>query len=325
MPDDNEEKSQSIVKTLITKNTPAQQEDNSNVDVEEKEVQSDDSSAEGKGEDSKIEDSLVTDELAKLLNLPKGFIGKPLSTVGKSYRESLTWGNENNKKLIDLEAKLTTLEGQLSQTQIKKTEEEANKETAKQLGKSPDPVEHPEEFYTWLEKRDSLMEEKFNKILESKLGTASKELLKSIDDNPILKQAQEQALERTETIIYQKIQEALPKKDGKETIKAGDVIDVWFDYKYMVEAGIYKNRPDKFVRDVLTWLKAQSYDSLKNQKESDIIKKIHKKTKENLEKVSKTKLPIIINPRKDEKEEEVETIAGKLRAKLERQARLSTG
>lgn len=322
---------QSIVKNLITKNTPTQQEEDSNVDVKrEEELEVEDSSANGKDE-SEIENSLVTEELVKTLNLPKGFIGKPLSEIGKSYRESLSWGNENNKKLIQLETKLQTLEGQLSQSQIKNTEEAATKETEEKLGEAPDPVEDPKGFKAWLSKRDSLIEEKITKILENKLDNKSKELLKSVDDNPILKQAQEIAAERTESMIYEKIQEALPKtKDGKETMKANDVLDAWFedneeDYAELVKSGVYKNRPEKLVRDVLTWLKAQSYDSLKNQKESEIIKKIHSKTKENLESLGKkTKTQFQTQPRKTG-DEGKETVVSRIVEKLQAQKRLSMG
>jgi hypothetical protein len=328
MPDekDTEQKSQSIVKSLIAANTPLTKEDNSKSEEEiinnEEEIQSDETSAnKGKEDDSKVEDSLITDELAKLMNLPKGFIGQPLSSIGKSYRQSLTWGNENNKKLIQLETKLQTLEGQLSESQIKKTEEAANKETIKQLGKPPDPVNEPEEFSAWLEKRDSIMEEKFTKILEKK----SQELLKSVDENPHLKQAQEIALEKSESMVYAKLQEGLPKGMNAEV-----VLNAWFedneeDYKELVESGVYKNRPQKLVKDVLTWLKAQSYDSLKNQKESDVIKKIHKNTKANLERIGKHTNTIDKFTQTNREEKKPESIAGRIVANLEKNKRVATG
>jgi hypothetical protein len=323
--EDTELKPQSIVKNLIAANTPPKGGDNPKPEEEiinnEEEIQSDETSAKGKEDESKVEDSLITDELVKLLNLPKGFVGQPLSSIGKSYRQSLTWGNENNKKLIQLETKVQTLEGQLSESQIKKTEQDANKETTKQLGKPPDPVNEPDEFAAWLEKRDSIMEEKFTKILEKN----SQELLKSVDENPHLKQAQEIALEKSESMFYTKLQDGLPKG-----MSAEDVFNAWFedneeDYSELCESGVYKNRPQKLVKDVLTWLKALSYDSVKNQKESDVIKKIHKNTKANLERIGKHTNAIDKFTQTNREEKKPESIAGRIVASLEKNKRVATG
>jgi hypothetical protein len=316
---DNEEKPQTIVQRLTSSLKPAE----AKVETTEEEIKIEESEDDIQP-DTKIENSLVTEELATAMNLPKGMIGKPLSDVGKSYRESLSWANSNNQKLISLEAKLSTLEGQLSTKQVKEAEAAANLETKNQLGKMPDPIEKPDEFAEWLEKRDQIKEQKMLKVFEEK----TQGIVKSFDDNPKLKQAEEIAAQNTWNTINKNIQSSLPKD-----MKAEDVLNAFFENNpeedLYIKVGdqkisIYDGKPRKFVADVLTWLKSQSYDSLKNQKESDVIKKIQKKTKENLEKVgSRTILKTSVTTRKEE--EKPETISGRLAARLKTSQRLRAG
>ena len=316
---DNEQSAQTIAQRLTSNLKPAE----AKVETTEEEIEIEESE-DNIQTDTKIENSLVTEELATAMNLPKGMIGKPLSEVGKSYRESLSWANSNNQKLISLETKLSALEGQLSTKQVKEAETAANLETKNQLGKMPDPIEKPEEFAEWLEKRDQIKEQKMLKVFEEK----TQGIVKSFDDNPKLKQAEEIAAQNTWNTINKNIQSSLPKD-----MEAEDVLNAFFENNpeedMYIKVGdqkisIYDGKPRKFVADVLTWLKSQSYDSLKNQKESDVIKKIQKKTKENLEKVgSKVKLKTDVTTRQEE--EKPESIAGRLVTKLKASQRLRAG
>jgi hypothetical protein len=117
-------------------------------------------------------------------------------------------------------------------------------------------------------------------------------------------------------------------------MKADDVLNAFFENNpeedLYIKVGdqkisIYDGKPRKFVADVLTWLKSQSYDSLKNQKDSDVIKKIQKKTKENLEKISsRTVLKTNVTTRK-EGDEKPESIGRRLADKLQASQRLKVG
>jgi hypothetical protein len=318
---DNEEKPQTIAQRLISNLQPAE----AKVESADEEIQIDDSGVIDKTDDSKYEDSLVTEELAEALHLSKSLIGKPLKEAGKSIKETYSWANENNKKLIQLETKLSNIEGQLSTKQVKEAETAANLETKNQLGKMPDPLEKPEEFAEWLEKRDEIKEQKMLKVFEEK----TKGIVKSFDDNPKLKQAEEIAAQNTWNQINESIQTNLPKD-----MKADDVLNAFFENNpeedLYIKVGdqkisIYDGKPRKFVADVLTWLKSQSYDSLKNQKDSDVIKKIQKKTKENLEKISsRTVLKTNVTTRK-EGDEKPESIGRRLADKLQASQRLKVG
>lgn len=278
-----EANSGTIASELRKELEPVEQEDaKANPDKEtEKETEEKTPSAKSQ-DDEGIEESLVTAELAEAMNLPKGLIGKPLSQVGESYRKATGEISDTHKRLKDLETNYAALEGQISQAQIKKTEQEANKEVTTEFGKAPDPVDDPDGFQLWLEKRDEIMLEKFQGILKEKL-----------ENDPNIKISKELAAERTEQGTILKLQNGLPKD-----VEASKVLDAWFEdnqeeYAEALQSGRYLNKLDKFVKDVVNWYKAQSFDSLKGEKESDIIKKIHKKTKENLEalgKVTKTNL-----------------------------------
>lgn len=307
------EQPQSVVKTLIQKNQPAPivEAVKETPKIEESPVIV---------SDDKIEESLVTEELAEEMNLPKGLIGRPLKEVGKSYRESLRWGNDNNQKLIDLETNFRQLEGKISQAEMKSAETAANKETENQLGKAPDPVEDPEGFNKWLDKRDEVIVKRLEKMFEAK----AKEISTSVNDNPAIKQAQELAAEQTVKLTTQKLQAFLP-----DNIDASKLLDAWFEAKEKIipdilKSNLYVNHQDEFVQDVIDWYKAQSFDSLKSEKESDLIKKIHKKTKENLEKLGKTVNENIVS-KKTLEEGKPESTAGRLVTQLQRTRKLSAG
>lgn len=267
-----------------------------------------------------IKDSLVTEELAEMMKLPKGFIGKPLSQIGASYKESVRWANTSHEKLTRLETEVNTLKSQLTASETKKIEEQATRDTKTALGNVPDPTTEPDEFAKWIEKRDELIEARILKALDKK----SLELAKSIEENPHIKLVQEQAIERAEAFVYSQLKEQLPKE-----MKVEDVLNSWIeanedDYEDMVKKGVYKENPRRLVKDVLTWLKAVSYDSLKNKKDSETTKEIHKRTKSNLEKaIPKKFTPTLIN-RKEEKEGG-DTVASRIANKLRRQQGLAPG
>jgi hypothetical protein len=319
---DNEQSAQTIAQRLTSNLKPA----DAKVETTEEEIEIEESE-DNIQTDTKIENSLVTEELAIAMNLPKGFIGKPLLDVGKSYRSSLSWANDNNKKLIDLEKKLETIQEQLTAKEQTKADETAAAKIESELGEIPDPVEDKAGFNKWM------LAFKAQAILEAtKMSeTKSNDILKnSLENNPQLKQAEEIAAQNTWKNISDSIQSSIPKD-----MKAEDVLNAFFEdvdeEDLYIQVGkekvsIYDGKPKKFVNDVLTWLKSQSYDSLKNQKESDIIKKIQKKTKENLERANpKNSLKTNIINRKPDDDDKKETIAGRLAAKLQASARLRTG
>lgn len=302
------DKPQSVVKELVAKHTPKGEDTQKTADETAKsKIQLDTSAKADETKDS----SLVTEELANEMGLPKGFIGRPLSEVGKSYKESKSWANTTNQELIQLKADLENLKGQVSQTQLKKAEEDAKKEadikTEDLLGEIPDSLEDPEGFNQWLLKRDSLIAESLRKEFRKELKEESEKIKKEFQNNPALKTAEQMAIEKTDKMIIESIQNSLP-----EGIDANALLTAWLeeikdDFKEIAESGLYANKPQRLVKDVLNWFKAQSYDSLKNQKESDLIKKIHKKTKENLEKASKVKpsAPSVVLNKDEQKSESV--------------------
>jgi hypothetical protein len=336
-----EEKPLSTAARLVEKNSPEQTvkdetqdeskvksedktKDETNVKSEtksEKEIQDESSSVTSNQDDeTDIEDSLVTEELAKVMGLPKGFIGQPLWQVGESYRNSLREQNNNNQELIQLRTSLDELKQQVTQTQVKKSEEDANKEMVDKIGVPPNPFDEPDGFAKWLEKRDTLIETKLTKIIEKKTG----ELEKSFNENPDLKQARQLALKSTEKNIISIIKDGLP--DDKKADASG-VLDQWLkdneeDYEAMVQSGLYKAKPERLAKDVLTWFKAQSFDDLKSKKDSDIIKEVHKKTKQNIKEMSKVKQQE--ENRKDRNEpDKPDTTASRILEKLLKQQGIS--
>jgi len=111
----------SVTERLIAKNQPAAKvEAKADENISEEEIHSEEQSTEeniSQESSTQNDTSLVTKELAESLGIPKGFIGKPLSEVGKSYRASLKEMNENNQRLIQLETNFNELKGQLTQQQ----------------------------------------------------------------------------------------------------------------------------------------------------------------------------------------------------------------
>jgi len=300
----------SVTERLIAKNQPAAKvEAKADENISEEEIHSEEQSTEeniSQESSTQNDTSLVTKELAESLGIPKGFIGKPLSEVGKSYRASLKEMNENNQRLIQLETNFNELKGQLTQQQAQKAEAQAAAQVKDELGPMPSSFDEPEKFAAWLEKRDEIREAKILKAIED----SGKKLSDSFKNDPTLKQAQELAAKETEKVTLSLLQEGLPKE-----VDAGKVIDAWFeenkdDYQKLVDSGIYLNKPEKFARDVVNWYKALSFDDLKNKKESDIMKKIHQKTKENLQKAAQSVK--VTTPHRQEEKEEPDTVTSRL-------------
>lgn len=313
---------QRLVKANTPEDTKKVEPENEAEEPKEKEIQNEDPPVEQDQDgDSKVEDSLITEELVKVMGLPKGLIGRPLSEVGKSYKESVRWGNENNQELIQLKSRLEQLEGQVTDSQKAKVEKEAQKETEDLLGEIPDTIDDPHGFNEWLKKRDEIVEKKFSKIIEDKLG----DVMEKINNNPSLKTAEDLAAKNATKQIVRTLDEQLPEGAGGETLLNAWLDEKAEDYELLAKSGYYKNNPKKLTDDILSWYKAQSYDSLKNEKESDIIKKIHTKTKENLNKVSSTKAKIPTKPKIPDEEREAEGTAGRLRAKLEADRKRKAG
>lgn len=229
-------------------------------------------------------DEPITAEVAELLGLPKTFIGKPLSEAGKAYKNSVKWENENNKQIKNLQKQVETLLDKLSNQEINQIEKEAAEEAGDTV---PDPVTEPEKFATWLQKRDESIMTK---------------ILKKIEENPSIKTAEEVALQNMENETLKALQAGLP-----DEVDAGEVMDEWFkenkdDYEDLVNSGIYKNKPKKLIKDILTWYKASSFDSLKSTKDKQVKSEVHKKTVENLKaKGNKTKITFGSNPRPETK------------------------
>jgi len=308
----------SLVQNLIQKNTPAPEAQAENENISDQEIYNEEQSTEDNSSQessTQNETSLVTKELAESLGIPKGFIGRPLSEVGKSYRASLAEMNENHQRLITLETNFNELKGQITKKEAATAEAQAAAQVKNELGPMPNSFDEPEKFAAWLEKRDEIREAKILKAIED----SNEKLSDNFKNDPTMLQAQELAAKETEKITLSLLQEGLPKD-----VEASNLLNAWFEankdeYGQLVEAKIYLNKPEKFVRDVLNWYKAQSYDSLKNKKESDILKQIHKKTKENLEKAGKvTKTFMGSQPRNDEGEKP-KTMSAKIAEKLKAQ------
>ena len=305
-----DEKSNSIVKNL----TNSLKEDAAKAKANEEDIKDEEIVNEPLTEkkEEEIENTIVDDDLLKALDLPKFFLGKKLSEVGKSYKETVKWDNENHQKLSKLESEILSLKEVLTQKQQNQAEEDALRQTEKELGEIPDPIVDRAGFNKWLLNfRKSVFDEASKTAKEN-----SEKLLK---DSPEITQARELAVQQTWNTVTNMLQDNL-----RDKVKAKDVLNLWFeakgeDFKRLDESGIYYKRPDKLVNDILDWVKAQSYDSLKNQKESDFIKKVHKQTKENLESIGKkTKVDSKVSKRSDELEDEPETMAGKIVRNLQK-------
>ena len=309
-PSNADEKSNSIVKSLTNslKENAAKAKTNEE-DIKDEEIVNETPTEK---EEEEIENTIVDDDLLKALDLPKFFLGKKLSEVGKSYKESVKWDNENHQKLSKLESEILSLKEVLTQKQQNQAEEDALKQTERELGEIPDPIEDRNGFNKWLLNfKRSVFDEASKTAKEN-----SEKLLKAL---PEITQARELAAQQTWNTVTNMLQDNLSDK-----VKAKDVLDAWFeeneeDFALLQQSGIYKNKPEKFVKHILDWVKAQSYDSLKNQKESDFIKKVHKQTKENLESIGKkTKVDSKVSKRSDELEDEPETMAGKIVRSLQK-------
>ena len=306
-------KSNNAVKNILgsLKENVKSDENKSDENIQDDEIVKD-SQTPTKKEDENIENTIVDDDLLKALDLPKFFLGKKLSEVGKSYKESVKWDNENHQKLGKLESEIAGLKEILTQKQQVSAEEEALRKTEKELGEIPDPIEDRAGFNQWLLNfKKSVFEE------SSKAAKENSE--KMLRESPEITQARELAVQQTWNTVTTMLQDNLSEK-----VAAKDVLDAWFeeneeDFGLLQKSGIYNGKPEKFVKHILDWVKAQSYDSLKNQKESDFIKKVHKQTKENLESLgSKIKTDKKVSQRSNENNEESETMAGKIVRNLQK-------
>lgn len=289
-----DQNSESIVDKLALK----AEEENQESEIENLE----DQEQEEQQEDNSLASSEITEELAKVLGLPDSFVGKPLSEAGKSYKNTVTWESKNNRLIKNLEAKID----ELSNSQKDKIEKQADKETTSELGEMPDPVTDSVGFRSWLQKRD-------DKILDKARAF--------LDENPTLKQSQEMAAREMERLTREGIKDKLP-----EDVNVDEIIEAWLaenenDYQDMLKSGMYNHKPQRLVKDVVNWYKANSFDSLKDTKESDINKEIHKKVKENLLNKSKSAPHSqSVKPKK----EEPQTAIDRLAEKAMREARMSS-
>lgn len=298
--ENDEQQSEGVAARLLNSlpNEESETEETEEEAGEQSEESEEETETEESTEEGEIGEIEITEELATQLGLPNTFIGKPLSEAGKAYKNAVKWENKNNEEIKELRTTLETLVSQLSDKDINKIEQEANKEAADNV---PDPVTEPERFNEWLSKRDELIVQK---------------VLAKVDENPKLKAADEMAQQQMENNTIEALDAGLP-----EDVEAATVLNDWFednkeDYEDMVKSGLYKNKPQKLVKDILTWYKANSFDSLSNTKESDIKKQVHKKTVENLKaKGNKTKTNMSSNARPKQGDN---TAVGRILANLEK-------
>lgn len=263
------------------------------------------------GSEESVSERLLTEAEVKELGLPKNFVGKPFKDAGKSYKETVKWQNKNNQEIKNLEKKLETVLDKISDKDLKNIEDEAGTEAIADVIKDvPDSVTEPEKFAKWLL-------ETIQTVSQKQSGLIVEKIMEKVGDIPSIKTAEDVALQNMENETMKALQAGLP-----EGVKAAEVFEEWFndnqeDYEAMVQTGLYKNNPNKLIKDILIWHKASNYDSLKSTKDKTIKKEVHKKTVENLRaKGDKTKTNFGSNPRqKIQKNTTVSKILKNLEAK----------
>lgn len=267
----------------------------------ETDIEVDEVETKTEGDEELEEERIITAKDAKDLGLPPSFIGKPLSEAGKSYKEVVKWENKNNQEIKQLKAMLEELRPFITKEHIDKAEVEADEEIDDDM---PDPYTEKAAYKKWLADRDRRRDE-----------LTAKKVLEQVKNLPSLKTAEQIALKQQEKATIDLIKDALP--DGVDVIAE---INKWAkehedSLQSLTESNYYQNNPKKLAEDVINWYKANSYDSLKSEKENDIKKQVHKKTVENLKaKGDKTKTNLSSNPRI---ENNLNTAVGRILANLE--------
>ena len=269
MPIENEENvnSESIAKQLINENQESKEENLENHEVQEEEKVKD---------NSDLANSEITEELAEVLGLPKSFIGKPLSEAGKSYKNAVTWESKNNRLIKNLQSEIGSMKDQFSQSQIKKIESKAVSQTEDELGEIPDPVTDNDNFKKWIKNYTfKLKESTKEEILSSIKKDEDLELYKSFNNDRIA--------EYIGQSITTSLKESLDVDITSEEAIAKFVENNPEEAKEWHEKDMFLKRPEQFIKSVIRYYKANSFDDLRSSKESEINKQIHNKVKENLQ------------------------------------------
>jgi len=201
--------------------------------------------------------NVLSSEYVKEFGLPKEFIGKPVTELGKSYRNLLGKLTEQGQTI-----------SQLKKSKVENTE----KEVVVEEKDFPDPVEFPEEFKKALKDFRSKVKDELRR-----------EILNEVE--PTLKPAQEIAMKNQQIEISKAI------SNGLEGVEAKEAITLWSEQNPdLVEAiknGDKTIDTNFFIKDVINTFKANQYDSLKENNGELIKNEVHKKLKNELTKQPK--------------------------------------
>lgn len=153
-------------------------------------------------EANESEPEILTEEDVKEMGLGKGFVGKPISILKDVYREQ-------NKQFTQMKMTVSDIQKQfedfkkvdLTQKEMKEVQEKVDEK----LPEMPDPMDDPEGFKVWQQKRDDLLESKIIKKFESKL--------KESDNSQTV---QELVREKNAAILVDELQQELSRIYGED-------------------------------------------------------------------------------------------------------------
>jgi hypothetical protein len=253
-----------ILETLPEEiNTPEEQVDES--EVEEPEIEQD-----------KPAESQITEEFARQYGLATWMIGKPMSELGRAYKNLNTDYTKKNKERSEIEKRL----GQLEQQQLSQAMTKAEKLEVKDVFENmPDPLENPKEFKSFLKNALKNAETEAEKNL---LGKIQKEISPQIGQIQQFTQNQriQQISEQLQSVIPEGVNlDELVISWGQENELIGDLDAI--DY--------FISKPKIMVNSILKFYEAKQYNELKSNVDKEVKEKSAQELVKNIKSVKSKK------------------------------------
>jgi len=230
-------------------------------------------STEQESNEGQTQDRKMNEEDLVRLGLSETFLGKPYhETLESQIKEKDKWNRQLSMKLVEFEKKLGEFD--LTPKQINTVKENVKENVDDKLPEMPDPLDDPEAFRVWLEKRDELTRKEFRKELDQLKNQKNPEV-----DNLIA--------ERNNSLLYENIGKGLKATygenfDEKLIDTASKEYDTYFEglpeSKQQALKNLYNNDPDGLAEAVVTFHKAQNFgkkpDDDKNKQHEKEVNKL---------------------------------------------------
>lgn len=215
--------------------------------VDEQPVEeSQETKSEGLSEDNaKDEQPKITEDFAKEYGLPDWMVDKPMTDLGKSYKELNKKFTQTSQEFSQVRKDLESIKSQMIDDAGSKEEKKEVKDAFQEM---PDPIDEPEEFREWI-----------GETIQSARSEAKTEALKEIQKQyePIQQEYNQKREEQVRKDIEGQTGESADevlKAFGEANIKSQDDVE-W-----------YLQRPETLVAHAVAFHKARVFDSLQSSK-----------------------------------------------------------